>query len=274
MISNAKRIYNSLGELVHIRGKASTQPQVLGVDIGIETVFSVVWRSTSRLSHKILLDISDILTKQSKGKTLNIAAVLDGIQILQGCPLWTAPWRIRGRRRQQWGDKKFSVISSPLRWFWERVWRTKRRLQDDVPGDLVWGVEECHQGKYTLIREMVSQQNFRWKRIRRRPAPLQGHDGPSARLLSSHHCHSAGHRPHYLWCQGLFRFWEFTLNLSNQGVSGGIFNAFCWTHATFTLPYHTSGSDVLQPGVGPLRKGQEPQEEAVYHGFYQWVGIS
>ncbi len=22
-----------------------------------------------------------------------------------------------------------------------------------------------------------------------------------------------------------------------QGVSGGIFNAYCWTHATFTLPY-------------------------------------
>jgi hypothetical protein len=22
-----------------------------------------------------------------------------------------------------------------------------------------------------------------------------------------------------------------------QGISGGIFNAYCWTHATFTLPY-------------------------------------
>ena len=87
MISNAERIYKSLGELVHIRGKASAQPHVLEVDIGIETVFSVVFRSTSRLSHKILLDISDILAKQSKGNTLNIAAVLDGIQILQGCPL-------------------------------------------------------------------------------------------------------------------------------------------------------------------------------------------
>ena len=94
----------SLGTLVHIPGKASTQPQVLEVDIGIETVFSVVCRSTSRLSHKIFLHISDILAKQSKGNTLNIAAVLDGIQILQGCPLWTTPWRIRGRRRQQWGD--------------------------------------------------------------------------------------------------------------------------------------------------------------------------
>ena len=57
-------------------------------------------------------------------------------------------------------------------------------------------------------------------------------------------------------------------------MSGGIFNAFCWTHATFTLPYHQSGSDVLQPGVGPLKRGQEPQEEAVYHGFYQWVGMA
>ena len=77
----------SLGSLVHIPGKASPQPQVFEVDIGIETVFSVVCRSTSRLSHKILLDISDILAKQSKGNTLNLAAVLDGIQILQGCPL-------------------------------------------------------------------------------------------------------------------------------------------------------------------------------------------
>ena len=72
---------------MHLPSKASTQPQVLEVDIGIETVFSVVCRSTSRLSHKIFLHISDILAKQSKGNTLNIAAVLDGIQILQGCPL-------------------------------------------------------------------------------------------------------------------------------------------------------------------------------------------
>jgi len=60
-----------------------------------------------------------------------------------------------------------------------------------------------------------------------------------------------------------------------KGVSGGIFNAFCWTHATFTLPYRQFSKDgpILQPGVGPLRGGSEPQEEAVYHGFYQWVGI-
>ena len=30
------------------------------------------------------------------------------------------------------------------------------------------------------------------------PAPLQGHDGPSACLLSSHHSHPIGHGPHYL----------------------------------------------------------------------------
>ena len=26
-----------------------------------------------------------------------------------------------------------------------------------------------------------------------------------------------------------------------KGVSGGIFNAFCWTHTTFTLPYSKPG---------------------------------
>ena len=30
------------------------------------------------------------------------------------------------------------------------------------------------------------------------PAPLQGHDGPFARLLPFDHCHSIGHRPHHL----------------------------------------------------------------------------
>ena len=58
-----------------------------------------------------------------------------------------------------------------------------------------------------------------------------------------------------------------------QGVSGGIFNAFCWTHATFTLPYRHLQHD-LQPGVGPAREGLHHQEEAVFHSFYQWVGIA
>ena len=31
---------------------------------------------------------------------------------------------------------------------------------------------------------------------------------------------------------------------------------------------------ILQPGVGPLKGSSEPQEEEVYHGFYQWVGIA
>ena len=31
---------------------------------------------------------------------------------------------------------------------------------------------------------------------------------------------------------------------------------------------------ILQPGVGPLKGSSEPQEEEVYHGFYQWVGIT
>ena len=54
--------------------------------------------------------------------------------------------------------------------------------------------------------------------------------------------------------------------LSLQGVSGGIFNAYCWTHATFTLPY----TSVIHPGVGAMEAGAG---EPVYHGFYQWVGM-
>ena len=48
-------------------------------------------------------------------------------------------------------------------------------------------------------------------------------------------------------------------------MAGGIFNAFCWTHATFTLPPRASDP---HPGVGP---GQEDQ---VLHGWYQWVGMA
>ena len=47
------------------------------------------------------IHVSDILAKQSRRNTTDKSAPLNGIQILQGCPLRTAPWRIRGRRRQQ-----------------------------------------------------------------------------------------------------------------------------------------------------------------------------
>jgi len=61
-----------------------------------------------------------------------------------------------------------------------------------------------------------------------------------------------------------------------KGVSGGIFNAFCWTHATFTLPYRQlpDGGPVLYPGVGTMDRSDEQHQEEVYHGFYQWVGIA
>jgi hypothetical protein len=36
----------------------------------------------------------------------------------------------------------------------------------------------------------------------------------------------------------------------------------------FCLKVETDGPRI-QPGVGPLRPGTEPQEEATYHGFYQ-----
>ena len=39
------------------------------------------------------------------------------------------------------------VWSICLRWLWRRIWGFKRRFQDDVPCDFVWGVEECFQSK-------------------------------------------------------------------------------------------------------------------------------
>ena len=56
-----------------------------------------------------------------------------------------------------------------------------------------------------------------------------------------------------------------------KGISGGIFNAYCWTHATFTLPYSDpkEGADI-QPGVGTV---DSSSGDPVYHGFYQWVGM-
>ena len=55
-----------------------------------------------------------------------------------------------------------------------------------------------------------------------------------------------------------------------QGVAGGIFNAYCWTHATFTLP-RLAGDP--HPGVGP-EPGRDGDQEQVLHGWYQWVGMA
>ena len=53
-------------------------------------------------------------------------------------------------------------------------------------------------------------------------------------------------------------------------MAGGIFNAFCWTHATFTLPHLASDP---HPGVGP-EPGRDGDQEQVLHGWYQWVGMA
>ena len=53
-------------------------------------------------------------------------------------------------------------------------------------------------------------------------------------------------------------------------MAGGIFNAYCWTHATFTLPQLASDP---HPGVGP-GPGRDGGEEQVLHGWYQWVGMA
>ena len=55
-----------------------------------------------------------------------------------------------------------------------------------------------------------------------------------------------------------------------QGISGGIFNAYCWTHATFTLPYETE--QLIHPGVAPDAGSTE--HDRVHHGWYQWVGMA
>ena len=39
-----------------------------------------------------------------------------------------------------------------------------------------------------------------------------------------------------------------------KGISTGIFNAYCWTHSTFTLPY--TSNQHIQPGVGPQDNGE------------------
>ena len=62
----------------------------------------------------------------------------------------------------------------------------------------------------------------------------------------------------------------------DQGISGGIFNAYCWTHATFTLPYSASNEEpghVIHPGVVTMEGGRGEETHQVYHGFYQWVGM-
>ena len=58
-----------------------------------------------------------------------------------------------------------------------------------------------------------------------------------------------------------------------KGISGGIFNAYCWTHATFTLPLVSrDGREMIHPGVGAMH-GQG-DDNRVYHGWYQWVGMA
>ena len=42
-----------------------------------------------------------------------------------------------------------------------------------------------------------------------------------------------------------------------KGVSTGIFNAYCWTHNTFTLPY--TDNQHIEPGVGPHHHHQGGQ---------------
>ncbi|XP_022182075.1 innexin inx2-like [Myzus persicae] len=56
-----------------------------------------------------------------------------------------------------------------------------------------------------------------------------------------------------------------------NGVPTHIMDSFCWIHSTFTVDKKVRGrigKDIVQPGVGPYREG----EDAVsYHKYYQWV---
>jgi len=53
-------------------------------------------------------------------------------------------------------------------------------------------------------------------------------------------------------------------------IPGDVLNGYCWISSTFTLPDHFEcepGNDCLHQGVGP----EEPEQEKVYHQYYQWV---
>jgi len=57
----------------------------------------------------------------------------------------------------------------------------------------------------------------------------------------------------------------------SDGVPGGIMDAYCWLHGTFSIPERwvgKQGVDVPHPGVAP---GSKDSEEPVYHKYYQWV---
>jgi len=59
--------------------------------------------------------------------------------------------------------------------------------------------------------------------------------------------------------------------LSDGGIPGGIMDAYCWLHGTFSIPERwvgEQGVDVPHPGVAP---GSKDGEEPVYHKYYQWV---
>ena len=56
-------------------------------------------------------------------------------------------------------------------------------------------------------------------------------------------------------------------------VPAKILNNYCWIMSTFTLPKHYVESDEgpqpLHLGVGP----EHPEDEKVYHQYYQWVPL-
>ena len=78
-----------------------------------------------------------------------------------------------------------------------------------------------------------------------------------------------------------------------DGVPTKFFETHCWTSATFTLPYNPRFLPSIYPGVSPYQGNlypgrqyqqhapqqnvppfyQQPQEEVMYHPWYQWVGF-
>ncbi|XP_026819806.1 innexin inx2-like [Rhopalosiphum maidis] len=61
------------------------------------------------------------------------------------------------------------------------------------------------------------------------------------------------------------------INCLVDGVPNQIMDSYCWIHSTFTVTKKIGGrvgKDIVQPGVGPYREGEDIVK---YHKYYQWV---
>ena len=78
-----------------------------------------------------------------------------------------------------------------------------------------------------------------------------------ARLLPFDHCHPTGHRPHYLWCQGLIRFAEFAVNFYKIRVCQG--ESFVGTNPRSLFRITLLDLTSFSPVLVPLKKAKNPR---------------